>query len=324
MKRLPVVPAQPLPLAEFSPLPTDTPALPSWPHQPTVEWQVCGQCNYDCSYCIQSKKHRVGYPSEALLDSALHFLCNLEGSWEIKMTGGEPFVSSLFLRKIVPALAKSRHTISVLTNLSAPPSQLAQFAELTRGKLQVLSASLHLESAGATQFLSKLTTLRAQLDGSVRIVVNCVLAPQHLDAVAEAKREVEGAGFRFFPQLMKVKHGLYPYDEAEQSKVAQIIGAFAIARELRSANLAPDYRGRLCYTGVRYFVLLQNGDAYSCRSARRYGQGYLGNVMNQTLRLATGPVRCPYPLCPCSVPANRGMIEGIAAHGIQSGVGEEA
>ena len=22
---------------------------------PTIEWQVCGICNYDCSYCIQSK-----------------------------------------------------------------------------------------------------------------------------------------------------------------------------------------------------------------------------------------------------------------------------
>jgi sulfatase maturation enzyme AslB (radical SAM superfamily) len=31
--------------------------------QPTIEWQVCGHCNYDCSYCIQSKSARVGHPS---------------------------------------------------------------------------------------------------------------------------------------------------------------------------------------------------------------------------------------------------------------------
>ena len=49
----------------------DWPAAPPWAHAPTVEWQICGHCNYDCSYCIQSRKHRVGYPDDAEIERAL-------------------------------------------------------------------------------------------------------------------------------------------------------------------------------------------------------------------------------------------------------------
>ena len=38
------------------------------PRRRTVEWQVCGVCNYDCSYCIQSRKSRVGHPSPEFPD----------------------------------------------------------------------------------------------------------------------------------------------------------------------------------------------------------------------------------------------------------------
>ena len=55
----------------------DDVGAPPWPHQPTVEWQVVGQCNYDCSYCIQSKKHRVGITADDDLHRAIDFLAAL-------------------------------------------------------------------------------------------------------------------------------------------------------------------------------------------------------------------------------------------------------
>ena len=39
--------------------------------RPTIEWQVCGVCNYDCSYCIQSKVYRVGHPSPEQVEGFL-------------------------------------------------------------------------------------------------------------------------------------------------------------------------------------------------------------------------------------------------------------
>jgi hypothetical protein len=307
MKRLPVLAGPPV---EPGPL------QPPWPHQPTVEWQVCGACNYDCSYCIQARAQRVGFPSLEQIDSALAFLTALPGRWEIKMTGGEPFVSRLFLERIVPGLLASRHQISLLTNLSPAPPLLRRFGALTRGRLGIVSASLHLEFTTVADFLERLRTLRAEADPATRFVVNCVLSPDRLPEVRAAKATVEASGFRFFPQLMKVKHGVFAYSRAQIALVDEIVGGLALAEEERAANLAPAYTGRRCWTGARYFVLMQNGDAWSCRSAKREGEGYLGNVHRGTVALRAGPVRCPYTICPCAVPANRGMIEGVPARGI--------
>ena len=309
--RLPVVLATKPSACGVEDVLADAPSAPPWPHGPTVEWQVCGQCNYDCSYCIQSAKYRVGYPTEEQLDRALQVLASLEGTWEIKMTGGEPFASHRFLDQIVPALTRTPHRISVLTNLSAPEASLRRFAEACANQLRVVSASLRLEFTEVEGFLGRLTTLRDAADPGASFVVNCVLAPDRLEEIEAAKARVEDAGFRFFPQIMKVKHGLYPYDSDQMVIVERIVGDLHQAARRRTANVAPAYTGRLCWTGARYFVLLQTGEAWSCRSARRHAEGYLGNAYEGSFALMSTPVRCPYPMCPCPVPANRGMIEGV-------------
>src|SRR4051812_43184379 len=90
----------------------DGPATPPWPHLPTVEWQVCGTCNYDCSYCIQSPAHRQGQPTADEVDRMLAFLGGLPGRWQVKMTGGEPFASRHLLDRILPGLAATPHRIA--------------------------------------------------------------------------------------------------------------------------------------------------------------------------------------------------------------------
>jgi organic radical activating enzyme len=286
-------------------------SAPTWPHTPTVEWQVCGQCNYDCSYCIQSKKYRVGYPNVTELERAFDFFRGLEGTWEIKMTGGEPFASPLFLNTIVPALAAMPHRISLLTNLSAPVRHLEAFARLAYGRLTIVSASLHLEFTTAASFLDRLARLRRASATETKFVVNSVLVPGRLEALIAVQKEVREAGFRFFPQFMKVGHQVYDYSPADRRIIESMVGDFDEALRQRSANFAPSYQGKLCYTGVRYLVLLQNGEGWSCRSARRHGEGYLGSIHDSTLQLRQMPSPCPYPMCPCTVPANRGMIHGV-------------
>jgi hypothetical protein len=287
---------------------------PPWPHQPTVEWQVCGDCNYDCGYCIQARAHRRGQPDRALLEAILDFLASLPGPWEIKMTGGEPFASRHFLDFLVPALlARTPHTVSLLTNLSAGPAALDQFARLTRGRLGIVSASLHLDFTTVESFLARLRRLREAAGPGARFVVNSVLAPDRLPALAAARVAVEAAGFRFYPQLMKVKGGLHPYTPEQRAALADIVGDWAVAEAERTANFAPSYQGRRCWAGARYLVLTQSGEAWSCRTAKRHGQGRLGRVGDGRVAWLASPAPCPYPICPCAVPANRGMIEGVPA-----------
>jgi molybdenum cofactor biosynthesis enzyme MoaA len=281
------------------------------PRRRTIEWQVCGVCNYDCSYCIQSKKTRVGAPGDAEVESFLRFFAALPDRWEVKMTGGEPFAFKAFLGRIVPGLvAETPHTVSVLTNLSAPMAQLERFASLTRGRLGIVSASLHLEFTTAEEFADKATRLREVMDADATLVINGVLVPGRLDRVEAARQVLAARGLRFFPQLMKVKKGLAAYDDGDLVAVERLVGRRPSPRE---ANLAPSYRGRLCHAGVDYFVLLQTGDAWRCRTSRRHDEGYLGNVHQGTFRRWGEAQRCTYAMCPCTVPANRGMIEGVAS-----------
>jgi len=279
--------------------------------QPTIEWQVCGTCNYDCSYCIQSKVYRTGHPSPEQVEQFLQFFQELPQRFEIKMTGGEPFAFRGFMERIIPGLVqRTLHTISVLTNLSAPLSLIERFATLTRGRLGVVSASLHLEFTSPERFIEKAKVLRDKMDPRAHLTINSVLVPGRLREVLAAQQIVEAAGLKLFPQIMKIGSGTASYSPEDQKIIAALVGDKPTPDR---ANMAPSYKGRLCYAGVDYLVLLQNGDGWSCRTARRFKQGFLGNVFSGTLTRWESASPCPYEICPCTVPANRGMIEGVSA-----------
>jgi MoaA/NifB/PqqE/SkfB family radical SAM enzyme len=288
-----------------------------------VEWQICGVCNYRCSYCIQSTARRQGQPSTDELTAMIDFLTTLPDRWEIKMTGGEPFASRHFLDFLLPELLRrTPHRLSLLTNLSAPGEAIDQFARLSQGRLGIVSASLHLDFTTVEAFLARLCRLRDAAGGGAAFVVNSVLVPSRLADLRRVRLKVTNAGFRFYPQLMKVKGGLHPYSARERALIEEIVGDWETAELERTANFAPSYEGRRCWAGARYLVLAQDGEAWSCRTAKRHGQGRLGNASERQVSLRSAPELCPYPICPCAVPANRGMIEGVPAR--LSMVGSEA
>ena len=281
---------------------------------PTIEWQVAGACNYDCSYCIQSRTYRRGRPRREQLERAIDAFAALPGRWEIKCSGGEAFAHPLFLDHVVPQLmARTGHAISVLTNFSATRGELMRFVQLTRGRLAVFSASLHLEFVEAEAMADKAAWFALMLDPSTRFVINQVVLPGREAEAARCRALIEGRGLRWFPQLYKVDGGVSDYPEPDA--LIPLIGRRPTPRE---ANIAPSYRGRTCWAGVDYFTVDKDGFAWSCRTAKRHGEGALGNVFAGELALATAPLPCHYDICPCTVPANRGMIEGI------TGSGEEA
>lgn len=281
--------------------------------QPTVEWQVAGRCNYDCTYCIQSPARRVGAPEERTARAIVAGLAALPGVWEIKMSGGEPFAFAGFSRWIIPDLIeKTPHYVSFLTNFSAPLHILERVCELTGERLRVTSASLHLEHTDPAAFLDKAAAYRearARHNPHSSFVVNAVLVPGRLEALAPVKEAVEAAGFRFFPQWMKVGAGLYPYSARELAQIRALTGD---ARDPAEVNRAPSYQGVWCEAGAWYFVVDQRGDAWSCRTAKRNAEpgdpAHLGNLADGTFRRHLQGAPCPFDICPCTVPANRGVI----------------
>lgn len=278
---------------------------------PTLEWQVAGACNYDCSYCIQSPRYRRGRPDIDQLQRAIDFFAALPGVWEIKMSGGEAFAHPAFLEVAVPGLvARTPHRLSVLTNFSANRAELARFRELVGQRLAVFSASLHLEHVAVADFLDKAAWFMADLPSGARFVINQVVLPGREAEALACRRAAEARGLTWFPQLYKVKGGVADYPDA--AALRAVIGEAPGPRE---ANLAPSYRGRRCWSGVDYAVIDKDGEVWSCRTAKRHGAGHLGNAYAGTARLRADPRACPWEICPCTVPANRGMIEGVGAAG---------
>lgn len=274
---------------------------------PTIEWQVAGACNYDCSYCIQSKRYRRGRPRAEQYAAALDVLAGLDGVWEVKCSGGEAFAHRPFLDVVVPGLMdRTPHRISVLTNFSASRRDLQRFVARTRGRLDVFSASLHLEFVALDAFVEQAAWFVDTLDPSVRFVVNQVVFPGREDEALRCRDALAEVGIRWFPQLYKVKGRVVDYPD--EAALRRVIGDAPGPRE---ANLAPSYRGRRCWSGVEYFVLDKDGGAWSCRTAKRSGAGRLGDVFAGELALRSEPAACPWDVCPCTVPANRGMIEGV-------------
>ncbi len=281
--------------------------------QPTVEWQVCGRCNYDCTYCIQSRKTRVGAPEEDIIQGVIQSFASLPGVWEIKMSGGEPFAFHGLMKSIIPGLVQQTpHLISMLTNFSAPEKILRSFCEQTGDRLRITSASLHLEHVEVDTFLNKALAyqeMRAKHNPHSSFVVNSVLVPGRLPDQFVIKEALEEAGMRYFPQLMKIKGGVYPYDRRDKERIEELTGASHHPREV---NRAPSYRGLHCEAGVWYFVVDQRGEAYMCRTAKRFAEmtpeAYLGNLAQGTFSLRKKGGPCDYDICPCTVPVNRGIV----------------
>jgi len=275
---------------------------------PTVEWQVAGACNYDCSYCIQSRRNRRGRPSEAQADAALAFFAGLPGVWEVKCSGGEAFAHRVFRDRVVPGLiAETPHRISVLTNFSASNRDLMQFARTTYGRLSVFSASLHLEHVEAEAFADKAAWFRDQLEPAARFVVNQVVLPGREAEAARCRALLAERDIHWFAQLYKRDGGVVEYPDPVALRA--LLGD---RPDPRDVNLAPSYRGRRCWAGVDYFVVDRHGDAWACRTAKRHGEGALGNIFTGTFRRFADAAPCPYDICPCTVPFNRGMIEDAA------------
>lgn len=277
--------------------------------RPTVSWNIVGGCNYRCSYCVQKHPSGLGLPTDAQLERALQTLVALPGRWEFKISGGEPFLLQR-LPEVARRLASAGHKVSLLTNLSAPMRVLEAFIGAAGEGLRTFSCSLHREEVPEADFLAKAVAVKRLLHAWPRatFVVNSVVVPGQVEAVAASRARFEAEGLKFYPQLMRQEGAPVAYSASDTALIAE---AFDDLDGPGQMNRGSALEGRLCHAGARYFVIHPRGDAFSCYPGKRFGDGRLGNVFQGTLALREGPAPCPYEVCPCTVPQNRGIIEGF-------------
>jgi MoaA/NifB/PqqE/SkfB family radical SAM enzyme len=281
--------------------------------RPCCSWNILGLCNYRCTYCVQKPETRKGIPTSAEIEVFLRTWERLPGNWEFKISGGEPFLLPN-LPEVAERLRRRGHLVSILTNLSASREALAAFIDAAGDSLRTFSTSLHHEMIDEESFLETVRWVRRRLDPYPRatLVVNSVLVPEDLDALRETKGRFEAAGVKWYPQMMRVDGRNYRYTDAEWAKVLRLTGGAASPHQV---NMGYSFRGEPCWAGARYFIVTHKGNAYSCYPGKRFGDGYLGNVLRGTFRLWEGQRPCPYDVCPCTVPQNRGIVD--ASKGIR-------
>lgn len=274
--------------------------------RPVASWNIVAGCNYRCTYCVQ-KPRAPELPPDKSLSRALDALAKLPGRWEVKISGGEPFLLSSLVA-VAARLARAGHKVSLLTNLSAPLERIDAFLLAAGERLRTFSCSLHLQHVREEAFLEKVLAVRERLSRlpKATLVVNSVVVPGRVEALGETRRRFEAAGIKFYPQLMRVDGEPHAYSEADAKAIDAAFGDLVGPGRI---NRGYDLKGRLCHAGSKYFIVHPGGRAYTCYPGKRSGDGDLGSLFDGSFALRDGPAPCPYPACPCTVPQNRGIVD---------------
>ena len=297
-----------IPAPSHGPVPTSSlPATPR-PEEGVISWNINTSCNYRCTYCTQRFKDDRGRWSHDT-PRFLAAFARLPGRWEIKISGGEPFVHPT-LDEITQGLAALGHRISVVTNFSATKDRLVRFVEAAAGRVGVFSCSLHLEYV---EDLGPFIEKAAWLDGELRARADPALAAPHVCVTSVATRAAlpdlpamaarfRDAGVTFKIQPEKQDRDVIVYTEGERAQILSLGG------HNLTGKVEHDFVGRPCWSGSRYFILDDLGQAFRCYPARRYRIERMGDFLAPDFRLADEPAPCLYRACNCTVPISRGMM----------------
>ncbi len=271
---------------------------PRYPLEGVVSWNMNTTCNYRCSYCTQRfVDDRAQWASD--LPSFVAAFSALPGDWEIKLSGGEPFRHPNFL-DAVGDLVSGGLRVSVVTNFSSTNADLQRFADATRARPGLFSASLHLEYVDSEAFLEKLIWFGGIFAGNV--CATCVASRDNLELLAELRDRYAERLIRLKIQPEKQDREVIGYTDVEHAAL------LALGGHNDTGAVAPSFQGLECWAGARYLIVDHFGDAFRCYPSRRYRKEFLGNVLDGSLRLRNETRPCPYDYCNCTVPQHRGMM----------------
>lgn len=276
-------------------------AAPAAPDEGVVSWNMNTTCNYRCSYCTQrflDDRKRWAHDVPAFV-AAFAALPKASGvPWEVKLSGGEPFLHPGFV-DVVRGLSDASLFVSVVTNFSIDP---AAFVDAAGDRLRVLSCSLHLEFADVDAFRARAAATVKRLGASSSLVVTCVATQTNLPRLEELSRSFADVGVRFKVQPEKQDREIVSYDDDGKALLYRLGGHNG------TGHIAHDYGGQPCWAGARYFIVDDVGEAFRCYPARRYRVERLGNVVDGSFRLRDAASPCLYRSCNCTVPIARGMM----------------
>jgi MoaA/NifB/PqqE/SkfB family radical SAM enzyme len=282
------------------------------PHlQNTMYWHLTSFCNLQCSFCGFSKLNRnTKYIQEEVaftlknLDKFKNAFRELPGTWEFFIGGGEPFVFPHFL-EIVRDIVGMRHGISVATNFTAPLDTLKAFCNIVGKKICLFLASYKAEVHGFTEFLHNAIQINSSVKGNGGLFsVGAVATKKDTDSLFKAGKIFNENGIEFALQVERIAGVYRKYSQSEKEKILYFGRGYGLDDTMR-------FRGKVCFAGINYLILIPGGDVYRCHSAignpTREGS-YLGNMISDTFTPLKHPLKCNYDFCNCVNAYNKHLI----------------
>ena len=261
-----------------------------------MEWVITERCNYRCPYCCS--KGRRGHCSGDTIKAVYDLLSRLEGSWLIKLIGGEPMIHPRFF-EICEKVVGGGHTLCMTTNLSMPLEKLARFIEICGDRLEYVTASMHLSQIGIDEFVDKAVAFDSLKSPATDFAVNSVVMEDNFEELKAIEERLANRNVDFRYQIMKIRGKYTKYSEHIENYISDKL--ISNTGQLRGKRLFGTY----CHAGELFFRIEVNGDAMRCYS--RQPHFYLGNV-NGTFKRFKEARPCLAKRCTCTVPANRNMI----------------
>lgn len=275
-----------------------------------VDWSITRKCNYNCSYCASRKwrSWNVRDPDPYIfLD---YFIKYLSGSWYFMIAGsGEPFLAPNFL-DVAKKLVAMGHTISIVTNFSAPLDTIIKFCDIIGDNMISFNASLHLEIVNYNEFLKKAIAVKQASSGD--FCVTAVAVKGKIKKFKSVGEQFQNKGINFSLHLDKKykgsKENIFPnYSKQEIDIIRSFKKKYYQKNDLM-------FKGSPCWAGSKYFVVGENGDAWRCWPAQNYikksdKNEYLGSLLKGTFKLNNNAIACRAKYCYCILPLKLGMVE---------------
>ncbi|MBT6147062.1 MAG: radical SAM protein [Gemmatimonadetes bacterium] len=267
---------------------------------PSIEWIITDRCNYQCDYCFQRVYAKARHCSDETIEATFRLLPTLEGSWLIKLIGGEPLLHPRLFEMSERIMAHG-HCLSTSSNFSPPIRRLVEWSDLCGDQLIALTASLHLgQVRSQDEFLAKCVEFNRSKSAGTHFVVASVLTEDNFEQLKQIEQYLEREGVNFCYQVMRSAGKFVEYSTEIEDYISSRIPPETQA--LRKHQLF----GTLCRTGELFFKIEVNGDVYRCFMPQALFS--MGNITKGTFRRFTRPMPCTAHRCTCVVPANRNMI----------------
>jgi organic radical activating enzyme len=255
-------------------------------------------CNYNCSYCLQSRRPPGKAWKNENVEKIIDFFDKRQEQWHIKIIGGEPTIHPLFVY-LCEKLTK-KHIINVITNASLPIEKLEKFVSVVKKEhVSGIACSLQPvdEDGGRREaFYCKVKLLK---DNGYNVSVSYVAAPDRIKRMPEHKQFFEETGIRFqvLPLLGEMNGKRYPNDYSEEEfELLSNLGTIPAYMRYFLEKGRPCVYGKRCDHGHNKIIILgATGAIKGCL----YDKKRIGNIYEGWMNLDNRPRSCQYAFCPC-------------------------